>query len=258
MSALTVPPPGTWNLPPGLRAAAAARRLTRGWLAACGSGLDGATAGNVVLAVSELAANAAEHGMPPVVLRLHGSGRADAVVVTAEVHDAGTGLPRVFDVELLDERRRGLAIVEAVTDRWGIRDAAGGGKDVWCEVSVPGWGPPSPPAKRARGRPAPERATVAAIRRAPSSGGRRRPAVPVPGTLQVPGSPSGESGSRAAVPGDGPVVPTGRRAVPKPGQVARSVRAEVFSPAGATPGNPPARQRIKPSRTPASGSPGAA
>jgi anti-sigma regulatory factor (Ser/Thr protein kinase) len=140
MSAAAVPPPGSWQLPAGLEAAAQARRLTRGWLGSWASGAAEVT-GDLVLAVSELAANAAAHGAPPIMLTLSAEGRGGDLAVTAAVHDSGTGMPRVFSDDAFGEHGRGLAIVEAISGKWGVREAAGGGKDVWCEVAVPGTDP---------------------------------------------------------------------------------------------------------------------
>jgi len=171
MAAVEVPRPGTWELPGGLGAAAQARRLVRCWLAAWAT-QDGEAVGNLVLAVSELAANAAEHGAPPVVLTLTAEQRAGQIVVTAAVHDAGARLPSVFAGDALDERHRGLVIVEAVTGKWGVREAADGGKDVWCEVAVPGTGPRDP-AAQVHGHSFPERTMASALRLVPAQVGSR-------------------------------------------------------------------------------------
>lgn len=137
MVGAAVAQPGRWDLPPGLEAAAAARRLTRAWLAGWASDIDSAAADNLILAVSELTANATVHGAPPVVLSLHADERANVTIVTAVVHDAGSGLPRVREAASLDLFGRGLAIVDAISDRLGVWIFADGGKDVWCEVAIP-------------------------------------------------------------------------------------------------------------------------
>lgn len=86
---------------------------------------------DVLLCVSELATNALVHGVPPgrhfrVFLRR--GGRGDALRV--EVHDSGGGIPRVVDDA--DEGGRGLLLVAALSDTWGVRERDPG-KVVWCE-----------------------------------------------------------------------------------------------------------------------------
>lgn len=86
-------------------------------------------ADDVSLCVSELATNALLHGAPPgrgFLLRV----RYDGDVVRVEVHDSGGGEPCVSEVP--DEGGRGLFLVGALADKWGVgqRDP---GKVVWCE-----------------------------------------------------------------------------------------------------------------------------
>jgi anti-sigma regulatory factor (Ser/Thr protein kinase) len=88
---------------------------------------------DVALCVSELATNALLHGVPPgrgfrLVLRMRERG-----VLRIEVHDSGDGQPRVrCGVAERDESGRGLLLVSALADTWGVgeRDP---GKIVWCE-----------------------------------------------------------------------------------------------------------------------------
>ncbi|MFJ8804418.1 MULTISPECIES: ATP-binding protein [unclassified Streptomyces] len=110
------------------RAVAAARRFAHETLA--GWGLVGTEqADDVLLCVSELATNALVHAVPPgrhfrVFLRY------DGTVLRVEVHDSGPGTPRIAD--RADEGGRGLLLVAAFADRWGV-DARDPGKAVWCE-----------------------------------------------------------------------------------------------------------------------------
>ncbi|AWW38273.1 ATP-binding protein [Streptomyces cadmiisoli] len=88
---------------------------------------------DVLLCVSELATNALLHGVPPgrqflVFLRY------DGVVLRVEVHDSGPGSPRVADEA--DEGGRGLLLVAALSDKWGVRERELG-KVVWCEFTRP-------------------------------------------------------------------------------------------------------------------------
>ncbi|MFD5097675.1 ATP-binding protein [Streptomyces albidochromogenes] len=118
------------------RSVAAARDFARTALAEwqLGACLD-----DVLLCVSELATNALLHGVPPgrgYRLRLWLGGN----VLRIEVHDSGTGLPHVREPD--GESGRGLLLVAALADRWGV----GGrepGKVVWCEFAVVEGGVPS-------------------------------------------------------------------------------------------------------------------
>ncbi|MFG2341692.1 ATP-binding protein [Streptomyces yangpuensis] len=110
------------------RTVAAARRFTRDTLQAWGveERLD-----DLSLCVSELATNALRYGVPPgrgYLLRLFGF--ADATV-RAEVHDSGPGLSRIAG----RPHGRGLALVEALADDWGVVGRAPG-KIVWCEFRI--------------------------------------------------------------------------------------------------------------------------
>jgi anti-sigma regulatory factor (Ser/Thr protein kinase) len=89
---------------------------------------------DVLLCVSELATNALLHGVPPgrhflVFLRYDGR------VLRVEVHDSGPGTPRIADVAE-GEGGRGLLLVAALSDRWGVRERDPG-KVVWCEFGHP-------------------------------------------------------------------------------------------------------------------------
>ncbi|MEV4998404.1 ATP-binding protein [Streptomyces niveus] len=90
---------------------------------------------DVLLCVSELATNALVHGVPPgrgyrLQLQLLADG-----VFRIEVHDSGDGRPNVR--EPCGESGRGLMLVAALADKWGVgrRDP---GKVVWCEFVVGG------------------------------------------------------------------------------------------------------------------------
>ncbi|WP_078906865.1 ATP-binding protein [Streptomyces sp. NRRL S-378] len=89
---------------------------------------------DVSLCVSELATNALLHGVPPGrgyrlrMLRFEG-------VVRVEVHDSGGGRPRIGRRDPGAEGGRGLLLVAAIADRWGIL-ARVPGKVVWCEFAV--------------------------------------------------------------------------------------------------------------------------
>ncbi|MEU6371354.1 ATP-binding protein [Streptomyces sp. NPDC046931] len=91
--------------------------------------------GDVLLCVSELATNALLHGVPPgrhfrVFLRY------DGAVLRVEVHDSGPGVPHI--AEEAGEGGRGLLLVAALADKWGVGERELG-KVVWCEFA------PTPP-----------------------------------------------------------------------------------------------------------------
>ncbi|MPY92388.1 MAG: hypothetical protein GEV08_04745 [Acidimicrobiia bacterium] len=128
--------PDTWawpqvhraiELPADARAASAARRLVH----ALGAGAGPVFEDAVALAVSELATNAATHGQPPI----HLDAVASDGVVYVGVEDVGSGqLPRRREAKRFDEAGRGLAIVAAVADWWGVTSHAGRVL-VWCILS---------------------------------------------------------------------------------------------------------------------------
>ncbi|MGW1812121.1 ATP-binding protein [Streptomyces sp. NPDC002125] len=88
---------------------------------------------DVLLCVSELATNALIHGVPP--------GRGFRVHLTlghalrVEVHDSGGGEVREAVPTLDAEWGRGLVLVEALADAWGVGERQPG-KTVWCEFAA--------------------------------------------------------------------------------------------------------------------------
>jgi anti-sigma regulatory factor (Ser/Thr protein kinase) len=88
---------------------------------------------DVVLVVSELVTNAVQHGQGEIVLELEVQG--ERVLVT--VADDGPGEPQLPDpVAHGAEGGRGLALVAAVAQEWGVHPAAEGGKAVWCVLGL--------------------------------------------------------------------------------------------------------------------------
>ncbi|MEU1007318.1 ATP-binding protein [Streptomyces sp. NPDC005890] len=87
---------------------------------------------DVLLCVSELATNALVHGVPAgrgflLRLTLHDDG-----VVRVEVHDSGPGEVRTPETSPDAEHGRGLLLVAALADKWGVGER-NPGKFVWCE-----------------------------------------------------------------------------------------------------------------------------
>ncbi|MEU1347618.1 ATP-binding protein [Streptomyces sp. NPDC005775] len=102
------------------------------------------------LALTELIANVVRHvpgrRCQTFVFRLPGGEG-----VRVEVADACPLLPLMVDGDVLDEGGRGLLLVEAVTDKWGVEARPdGGGKAVWfeCLAADPAVTPSTPPAPR--------------------------------------------------------------------------------------------------------------
>lgn len=94
--------------------------------------------GDVLLCVTELATNALRHGVPP--------GRGFKVhiylerienALRVELHDSGDG--EVCPADELpgaeDEGGRGLLLVAALADKWGVGER-NPGKIVWCEFDL--------------------------------------------------------------------------------------------------------------------------
>jgi anti-sigma regulatory factor (Ser/Thr protein kinase) len=84
------------------------------------------------LCVSELVANVIKHVGPgtPTTLAVRMSGTR----LRIEVHDPDPrALPTMADTDSDDESGRGMALIDAVTDRWGV-DLTVGRKATWCEL----------------------------------------------------------------------------------------------------------------------------
>lgn len=112
-----------WDLPADPEAVGKARWLAREVLAAWGIP---ALAEDVSVVVSELVTNAIVHGRAPITFSLHRHGR----MVRGEVTDHGAMWPAPFPACSDAEHGRGLTIVAAYADRWGVEPAQEG-KTVW-------------------------------------------------------------------------------------------------------------------------------
>ncbi|MFE0420537.1 ATP-binding protein [Streptomyces tendae] len=82
-------------------------------------------ADDVQLVVSELVANAIEHGFGRVALRI----MEEMGSITVEVSDANRAPARIRGAQLDDVRGRGLAIVAALVQSWGVSE---GGCTTWA------------------------------------------------------------------------------------------------------------------------------
>ncbi|MGW0588569.1 ATP-binding protein [Streptosporangium sp. NPDC002607] len=86
-----------------------------------------------VLVVSELVTNAVKHGGAACALRIRGDGG----LVHGELFDPGAGAPRVCARDMEATGGRGLQIVDALADDWGVTHSPSGGKTVWFILSLP-------------------------------------------------------------------------------------------------------------------------
>jgi hypothetical protein len=125
-----------WELPAGPSAARQARIALSGWLASVGIDPADGPGFDVVLAASELAANAGVHGVPPILLDACLAGDGDGRAVSVGVSDASPHLSVPAAATALAEHGRGLGIVAAVALQWGSRETPEG-KETWFQIAVP-------------------------------------------------------------------------------------------------------------------------
>lgn len=112
-----------WNLPAAPETASVARRLVREALAAWDlSDL----ADDLTMVVSEVVTNTVVHAKSEMTLSLHRQGRG----VRGEVADQSDVWPAPLSAGPNAEHGRGLAIVAAYSERWGVSPAPDG-KIVW-------------------------------------------------------------------------------------------------------------------------------
>lgn len=125
------------------RCAHQARRIAVRKLADWGWPVESDTSQVMALIVAELCANAVSHGrVPGRDFRLRITAEHPAAphratgLVRAEVSDAGTGTPHIPDAPPPPEAAsgRGLFLVDALADRWGVAAGEPIGKTVWAEL----------------------------------------------------------------------------------------------------------------------------
>lgn len=94
--------------------------------------VDGGIVDRVLLLVSELASNSVRHAHAPFVLRID----HDDDAISVAVQDEGRGRPEVRHPAPSEPSGRGLQIVAALADRWGIETDGpdGGPKTVWFVI----------------------------------------------------------------------------------------------------------------------------
>jgi len=122
------PTPGVHRLPFDLKRESPA--LTRGFTAGVlrGAGWD-TDVDTAVLLVSELVTNAVRHARPPCALVV--TFGEDAVELSVE--DGDTRAPSARHAAALDENGRGLMLVSALADEWGVRPTPEG-KATWFRL----------------------------------------------------------------------------------------------------------------------------
>ncbi len=139
-----------------IASAHAARRLARPVLA----GLSEPTAADALLLVSELVTNGLLHARTEIELHV----RVHRHSVFIAVRDQSPNDPRLKQAAPFDPGGRGLHIVAALAQRWGVHHTARG-KLVWCEIQAERVG---------ERRPAPRRALHGADDGSPPAGGEAR------------------------------------------------------------------------------------
>jgi hypothetical protein len=115
------------RFPPDLGAAGDARCFVR---AALSGTVDSDCCEQVVLPAHELVINAIQHGRTAVQVRV----RRRGACVRVDVDDGNPRLPSFGTVPVTAISGRGLAIVEGMTDRWGVDSLGDAGKTVWFET----------------------------------------------------------------------------------------------------------------------------
>lgn len=88
---------------------------------------------DVQLVVSELATNALVHARTSFTVKLR---TALGPAVVLEVRDGSRTGPKLLASASLDITGRGVAIVNALSQAWGIDEFKGGGKSVWAVFST--------------------------------------------------------------------------------------------------------------------------
>jgi anti-sigma regulatory factor (Ser/Thr protein kinase) len=102
---------------------------------AVAAGVTGMANQVVELLTSELLSNAVLHGAAGRAIHLWFRAGEDDVV-RVSVTDSLPARPVVLHPGLVAPSGRGMAIVEAMSNRWGVDDQHDGGKTVWFEIDL--------------------------------------------------------------------------------------------------------------------------
>ncbi|MEU9338195.1 ATP-binding protein [Streptomyces sp. NPDC048290] len=103
------------------------RWVVRGVL---GQGAQARVVGDAETLVSELVTNALRHGGGDIRFRMRVRGGR----VLIEVRDGSSVVPRVRHASVEDEHGRGLVLVDALADEWGV---SADGTTIWCALPLP-------------------------------------------------------------------------------------------------------------------------
>jgi anti-sigma regulatory factor (Ser/Thr protein kinase) len=121
-----------FDFAPTIRSVPVARRLVRELLRSWQVPHDEEDA---ALLVAELAANVVDHvrGEDSFSLELAVAGERLRIAVV----DGSAVRPVVRELRSTSARGRGMQLVAAIADRWGVEDHGGGGKRIWFELAAP-------------------------------------------------------------------------------------------------------------------------
>ncbi len=114
-----------------------AARTGRRWVmdvVRSGGELRGSSAELLELLAGELLANAVIHG--PRAGRIAVAASRDGSVVRVAVRDQSSELPRLNQASPTALGGRGVALVDALSTRWGVEQHDGGGKTVWFDLDL--------------------------------------------------------------------------------------------------------------------------
>lgn len=127
----------TFRLPRHRSTVPRARALLHAVIGGWGVGQEVLDAAELVL--SELVTNALRARAPrDRQVGLHIAHSEVDGLLRLEVSDAGEGRPEVRSPSEDEADGRGLLLVEALTDRWGVQEREGGiGKTVWAQIKAP-------------------------------------------------------------------------------------------------------------------------
>ncbi|MCT2590965.1 ATP-binding protein [Streptomyces sp. N2-109] len=90
-----------------------------------------------VLVLSELLTNAVQHARVPPGREVETRYAAGPDGLRVEVHDACPEWPRFRVPDDESCEGRGLILVDALADKWGVSERSGPGKVVWAHLSLP-------------------------------------------------------------------------------------------------------------------------
>ena len=88
----------------------------------------------VLLVASELATNAVEHARSAFRISAVAERERGVLIIRIEVMDADPRHPRKLPQHTDDVGGRGLRLIDAVSQRWGVQNISTGGKIVFAEL----------------------------------------------------------------------------------------------------------------------------